>query len=150
MPPAPSRPQVPRPPRQALTKAVSTSKTSSSQLPIPVPERRTPPPRPQSSQEQLEQHAESSEDDNAQVVQTKPVNSEDVTQAALQEMARRAAQIRGNPSDGIAPVAVPRKKLSSDSPAVKALEAKKEEIAKKIASGSVAWWRSSSFGDWNG
>jgi len=64
----------------------------------------------------------------------------------MEEMARRAAAVRGTPvekkadgsSDGVAPVVVPRKAPSPDSPAAKALAAKKEEIAKKIASGSVA------------
>lgn len=94
---------------------------------LPTPERRTPPrPAAPAAEEKKQEMAP----------------SESKKSAAMEEMSRRAAQVRGVPAegtpDGVAPVLVPRKPVSADSPAAKALAAKKEEIAKKIASGSVA------------
>jgi len=61
----------------------------------------------------------------------------------MEELSRRAAATRGVAAgtisaDGAAPVVVPRKVRSPDSPAVKELAEKQKEIASKIAQGSVA------------
>ena len=139
---------IPRPPVQTSVKSVGSSQTSavSAQLPIKtVPERRTPPrpnaaaapPSPKGASTKSAE-ATSAVSETRPTTSVKATNSEDAAQAALSELAKRASQVRGTPSDGVAPVVVPRKKPSSGSLAAKAMEAKKEEIAKKIASGSVA------------